>query len=141
MARRRRRHYPPSRIRYEKEHPLVAVRVNKELKEFLDKLRVGEGGEIKSYAEVIKEIITKSYDAYKKWYEDVYMKGHKEGFEDALNMVFDLEPKDAAKYNIVYPLCPNCGKPMRSVIVRKGSKLGEWVLEQIRENGWHHTKC
>ncbi len=43
MVGRRKRRYPPSYVRYNERYPAVGVRVNKELKEFLDKLRMGEG--------------------------------------------------------------------------------------------------
>ena len=45
-------HRPPSRIRYEKEHPTITVRLSKDLKEYLTSISAATG---KSYSALVKE--------------------------------------------------------------------------------------
>ncbi len=57
----RKRHYPPSQIKYQMEHPPVTVHLNKDLKEVLD---VVKGS--RSYAQVISDMIRGSIDMEKQ---------------------------------------------------------------------------
>lgn len=79
-------------------------------------------------------------EAYEKGFDDGFEFGFKEGEEatmtDIARGIFNVE-----KYGFTYPKCPYCKKPLTSVIARKDSKMGMWVLEKIREEGWHHAKC
>ncbi len=51
MAKTRRRHKPPSRIRYENAHPTVTCRVSRVLKDKLDEARVKYG---KSFGDILR---------------------------------------------------------------------------------------
>jgi hypothetical protein len=61
------RHVPPSVIRYDKENPIVSVRLTRSLKESLDKIKEEEG---LSYAELIAKALdfaTEVVDAEKDY--------------------------------------------------------------------------
>ena len=115
----RRRHYPPSQIRYWREHPVVGVRLSRELKEILDRVRGG-----RSYAELIKEVLNRTYEAYKKGYED----GYKRGYDDAWKVEHFTVP------------CPICGKPMLF-----SPRMPNWdEVRGILRNAfrdWRHVEC
>ena len=51
------RHYPPSQIRYQMEHPSVTVHLSKKVKENIDKIKQN-----RSYAQVISEILNGTFD-------------------------------------------------------------------------------
>ncbi|MFG1449598.1 MAG: hypothetical protein AAE983_03025 [Thermoplasmataceae archaeon] len=51
------RHYPPSYVKYQIEHPSVTVHLNKEVKQNLDKVK-----RRRSYAQVISEILEGTFD-------------------------------------------------------------------------------
>lgn len=55
------RHYPPSQIRYQMEHPPVTVHLSKKVKESLDKVKRD-----RSYAQVILEILNGMFDLEKE---------------------------------------------------------------------------
>lgn len=55
------RHYPPSHVRYQLEHPPVTVHLNKKVKENLDAIK-GD----RSYAQVITEILNDTFDLEKE---------------------------------------------------------------------------
>ncbi len=129
----RRRHYPPSQIRYWREHPVVGVRLSRELKELLDRVRGG-----RSYAELIKDVLMRTFDSHEK--------GYWEGFEDGARSVlegdlFNLGEDELSRYGLEYPRCIYCGKPLYGVVVDKNDNMGKWVLEKIAEAGWHHKRC
>lgn len=119
FVKRQRRHYPPSRLRYEKEHPVVAVRLTREVKEVLDRVR-----ESKSYAEVLKEVITKTLDAYKRGYDEGYREGHKKGFRETY---FEVP-------------CSICGRPMVFTARDPNWEEEKRVLYSAFKN-WYHVNC
>ncbi len=55
------RHYPPSQVRYQAEHPPVTVHLNKKVKENLDKVKKN-----KSYAQIITEILNGTFNLEKE---------------------------------------------------------------------------
>jgi len=66
----------PSRIKYEKNNPTVSFRVTKELKDVLEDIKESTG---KSYAEIVKEVLTNAKELWEKALED----GYSIGYEDA----------------------------------------------------------
>ena len=80
--------------------------------------------------------------------EEVYERAFEEGFESGLKMGEEATMADIARgvfnvedYGYAYPKCPYCGKPLTGVIADPKSPLGRWVLDKIREAGWHHKPC
>jgi hypothetical protein len=71
----------------------------------------------------------------------VWNEGFEAGRRNALNSIFSLNPEEASKQGLSYALCPYCDKPIYGVIVDANDNMGKWVLDKIREAGWHHTKC
>jgi hypothetical protein len=71
----------------------------------------------------------------------VWNEGFEAGRRNALNSIFSLSPEEASRHGLSYALCPYCDKPIYGVVVDANDNLGKWVLDKIREAGWHHTKC
>ena len=78
---RKARHYPPSQIRYQIEHPPITVHLNRRVKENIDKVKG-----VRSYAQVISELLEGTFDLEKEIKslpatESVvqYFRGFKEG--------------------------------------------------------------
>ncbi|MEM4976981.1 MAG: hypothetical protein QXT64_06640, partial [Desulfurococcaceae archaeon] len=67
-------YYPPSYYRYQKEHPAISIRLTKELKEMLDKVK----GDM-SYSDVVKKLLTKDL---KEIYERAFDEGYKRAFNE-----------------------------------------------------------
>jgi len=73
--------------------------------------------------------------------EKVWDQGFNAGYGDALDSVFNLDEAEASKHGFGYAACQYCGKPLYGVLVDAKDNLGKWVLDKVREAGWHHTKC
>lgn len=111
-------YYPPSYYRYQREHPTVTVRLTKDLKEMLDKVK----GNM-SYADIVRKILRNDFkEIYEKAYEEGYVEGYNDAFKD---------------YAIWY-YCVVCGKP---IYVRPNSSSHKAIIEYMREHGWGHSEC
>ena len=71
------KHKPPSRIRYEQTHPVIAIRVNAELYHKLKELK--EMGD-KSFADILKEAL----GIQKKSAGRAYSRGHERSHAEGL---------------------------------------------------------
>ena len=72
---------PPSRVRYEQEHPTVSIRLNRALRDKLDEIRELEG---KSHAEIVRETIEtriRADEAFGRAFADGLKGGEAEGYE------------------------------------------------------------
>ena len=88
------KHKPPSRIRYEQTHPVISIRVNKELYQKLKEVK--EMGN-KSFADILKEAL----GIQKRSTRGAYKRGYKAGYADGLkNPKFSLGN------------CSKCGKAL-----------------------------
>jgi ssDNA-binding Zn-finger/Zn-ribbon topoisomerase 1 len=77
----RTRHYPPSQIKYQIEHPPVTVHLNKKLKEILDAVK-GQ----RSYAQVIIDLIGEKFnivEEIKRLPQNEAVISYARGFEEA----------------------------------------------------------
>jgi len=92
----KRRKLPPSRVRYEKSHPVVSIRLRQEDKTKLLEISEKTG---KSPARLVQEAL----DLFKRDIEAVYNEGYKEGWG-----CFE------------YP-CSICGKPVQVDITNNES--------------------
>jgi len=108
------RHVSPSRIRYEKEHPMVSVRLTESMRKTLDAARKDSA---LSYADLIKTGLKAAADdktAYQR------------GWDDA-----------EETYAIEIP-CSVCGKP---IIMTPGSGMHKAAIDLLRAEKWSHGEC
>ena len=102
---------PPSRARYEQEHPTVSVRVSKKLKDVLDTVKEETGN---SYAEIISAGLTGAKELWKKGYE-------------------------VAKRNYeIWYYCAVCGE---KIFVSPNSNDHRAMIRYMWEHGWSHSGC
>lgn len=106
---------PPSRIRYEKSHPVIAIRVDKETAKRLRDLAKESG---KSLAALIKE----NLDLQEGEYCEVWGKGYDEG----------------EKENQIWYYCAVCSERIN---VEPGSDSHKAVIKYMKEHGWGHSAC
>ncbi len=120
-------HKPPSRIRYEKTHPVVSFRVKidyyKRLKSLLkdtdrsigDFFREALGVQETNYAKMERKAELKGFRRGKK-------EGYKKGKED---------------WNIWF-YCNVCGEV---IWIRPSDNAHEHIIKYMKEVGWGHAKC
>ena len=106
---------PPSRIRYEQTHPVIAIRVDKETAERLRALAEESG---KSLATLIKE----NLDLQEGDYTEAWSKGYDEG----------------TKEHQIWYYCDVCGKRMN---VTPSSNDHKALIDYMKEHGWGHQAC
>jgi len=105
---------PPSRIKYDSEHPTVSARVTKELRGKLDELQKKSG---KSLGDILREAL--------KVQKPMTEKAYASGYEDARR-----------KYAVVYQ-CSVCGED----ITITSEKAKRAAVAHMMENGWRHSAC
>ena len=116
------RHKPPSRIRYEQAHPVIAIRVNAELYHKLKELKeIGD----KSFADLLKEAL----GIQKKTVGRAYSRGHERGHAEGL----------AEKQVISLGNCSRCKKPLRWDLSLKEDI--ELLTEAINQAHYIHSDC
>ncbi len=108
---------PPSRIKYEKNHPTVSARLPKEKRERLLEL-------LRSLGITLPQLLLHFIDEYEIRVKPVD-EARQAGYEEAKKT-----------YMVTYP-CAVCGKPL--VITSQQAK--EAVGKYMTEHGWHHTEC
>ena len=109
------KHKPPSRIRYEKSHPVVSFRIKKEWYDELKTFLENRGITIADFFQI----------ALKKQTED---------YENAKTESYDFGVRDGAKFDL--PCC-ECGEPMCFSLDEPEVKK---VLEEAFKN-WRHINC
>lgn len=106
---------PPSRIRYEKSHPVVSARLsmayNKKLKKILKT-------EKKSFAQLLREIIDEAEGEYMKTY--------------------DLGYSDGAEDSQIWYYCSICGQRIH---ITPNSESHKALIEYMQEHRWGHASC
>ena len=112
---------PPSRIRYEKNNPIVSFRIKKNLYEELKTLLKKQGNSIGDF---FKVALNKQQIAYEELGQSEYDKGYEEGYDEG----FD-------KFNVP---CKVCGKPMLFDI-KTEPKAEQTVNEAFAK--WGHINC
>ena len=105
---------PPSKIKYDKSHPTISIRVSQDLKIQLDEIRETSG---KSIGDILREAV----GAQSKSVKNAWNRGHSLA---------------KSKYGVWYK-CSVCGGDM--LIVSKDEKKTAGKL--MRENGWQHKSC
>ncbi|MGQ9582933.1 MAG: hypothetical protein ACUVV6_05390 [Thermoplasmatota archaeon] len=109
----KRRKIPPSRVKYEKSHPVVSIRLRQE-----DKAKLLEMAEktCKSLARLVQEAL----DPMKRDIDAAYDKGYEDGWG-----CFEVP-------------CEICGKNL-SMDIKKNEKLKDALLDAFKY--WGHAKC
>ena len=114
----RKKQVPPSRKRYDQQHPTVSARVPLQIYDQLQLLKSLSG---KSLADVLKEALGRQ----KPTTEVAYIRGLVAGREEASEM-----------YRVEYP-CAICGV----IITVKSSREKEAIASYMVEHGWGHQAC
>ncbi len=107
-------HKTPSRIRYEKANPVIAIRVNHETKERLELLSIRSG---KSLGSLIRE----NLDVQEASIGEAYKNGYKEA---------------KMRYCVTFA-CSVCG----SKIECDTPDAKQVISKRLTAAGWRHTKC
>jgi len=138
-----RRPVPPSRARYEADHPAVTVRLDRATKARLDKLREELGA---SFGDFLKRALGGAAEEL----EAAAVLAHDDGVEEgraewqarlpkwqaALTEARDRVRKlEAAR--VTFP-CVGCGEPIELVA---GSLPAAAAVEHLRAQGWGHGRC
>jgi len=105
---------PPSRVKYEQNHPVVSFRVSKEIYDELNTMREHTGY---SLAEIVKKAIDKQFVDV----EMAYLEGCEAG-EKA--------------FAVTYP-CSVCGK----TIFVNSDEEKKAIARYMNEHGWGHSDC
>ena len=106
---------PPSRIRYEQTHPVIAIRVDMETEARLRALAEDSG---KSLTTLIKENPGLQEDEY----TGAWSKGHDEG----------------TKEHQIWYYCAVCGKRINMTPSGNDHKA---LISYMKEHGWRHHAC
>lgn len=109
------RRKPPSRIKYERSHPVVSARLNQSDHNKLKKMLDSEG---KSFAKFLQETIGKAAVKYDKAYDAGYNRG-KEDWQ-------------------IWYCCTVCGK---RIDVKPKNNSHNAIIQYMKKNGWGHLTC
>ena len=123
----KKRHKPPSRIRYEKTHPVISVRMPKkwidDLDAYLDEQGLSRG-----------DFYRISLGKQKANYRRAYIQGYNKGYNIGLNAEYEKGMQD---WGIQFP-CRICGE---LVYIPPNSDCHKAIIEFLRECGWAHAEC
>ncbi len=113
------RHKPPSRVRYEQEHPVVSARIatdlHKQLKEYLA-----------SRKESLADFIRESLGVQKPLIDKIVREACEKGYNEATK-----------KFKVWY-YCAHCGK---EITMSPNSPSHKAVIGYMKEHGWRHNNC
>ena len=116
---------PPSKLRYDKAHPTVSCRVEKDLYSELEVIRKKEG---KSLADILKiglgRLEEKAAECENARNEGIY-EGYMVGFSEA-----------EKAFKVTYP-CSVCGEMIRVSAVEEK----EAIMQFMVEHNWAHHSC
>jgi len=105
---------PPAKIKYDKSHPIISIRVSQDLKKQLDEIREMSG---KSIGDILREAV------------GVQSKSIKNAWNRSHSLAKSI-------YGVRYK-CSVCGGDM--IIDTADEKKAAAKL--MRESGWKHTSC
>ena len=116
---------PPARARYEKTHPVISLRVDKEL---CDRLKVVKKKEGKSAADIMRVglgIVEVKIRSEQEIWQQAFDEGEESGIERAVAV-------HAVPYN-----CVICGEEI--IVTTDEEKRA--IKRYMREYGWAHAEC
>jgi len=117
------KHIPPSRIRYERSHPVISIRVDSETAERLRDLARKSN---ESLATLIKE----NLDLQEGEYSEAWSSGYGDGCNDGYD-------KGRREHQIWY-FCAICRKRIN---ITPNSNIHEALVGYMKEHGWAHGEC
>ncbi len=117
------KHRPPSRVRYESQHPTVTCRVTKELKDKLDEARDKYG---KSFADILKVGLGVQNATASAAFADGVKAGVEQGKHEALQAV-------------KLDRCARCGKSLAWDLT-DGAQVAR-LEGYLPERGLYHNTC
>jgi len=123
MARRKKK--SPARDRYEKSHPVISFRVDKELYDRLKAVKKVEGRSMTDIMKAGLGLIEVKIRTEKEIWQQGYDEGQVNGYELA-----------ESEYKVTYP-CSICGK---SIEVNTDEEK-KAIATYMREHGWGHADC
>lgn len=115
-------HKPPSRMRYEATHPILSLRLSKDIRDIL-KQRLKDLG--LSASEFIRMSLG-VLDVKLPGLEEIKMRARDDGYSDGVS-----------KSGIWYP-CYICGE---RIAIQPDSDSHRAILKYMKVNGWRHTSC
>ena len=115
----KRKHKPPSRIKYEQSHPVISTRISAQLHEQLKEY-------LASREESLADFIRESLGVQKPLIEEIEATAWNKGYDQA-----------EEDYRIIYP-CSKCGKGIEML---PGSSSHKAIIEYLKEWGWVHKNC
>ena len=121
----RKKNKSPARGRYEKSHPVISFRVDKE---FYDRLKAVKKVEGRSMADILKAGLGLIEVKMRKE-EEIRQQAYDKGEENGIRMAEDL-------YMVTYP-CSKCGK-MKAVTTDEEKKA---IRDFMVQSGWCHVDC
>ncbi len=113
-----RRHYPPSRLRYEQAHPTISLRVSRDLYDRLKALKERSG---KSVAAVLREAVGVQASSA----GNASNRGYRRGWTEA-----------ERRYRVDYR-CSQCG----GTLTITSDEEKQEAASYLREQGWAHDSC
>lgn len=124
-----RKHLPPSRKKYVIENPTVSIRLTKDLKELLDKVK----GDT-SYSQFLKNLVRKEKGrivrSYNEGFKEGRKKGHEVGYKEGYN-----EGKENGE---IWFHCSVCGEP---IIIEQDGEVHKDLIQYLLNEGWGHSGC
>lgn len=105
---------PPSKIKYDKSHPTISIRVSQDLKKQLDEIREMSG---KSIGDILREAV------------GAQSKSIKNAWNHSRSLAKSI-------YGVTYK-CSVCGGNM---LIESNDEKKAAAL-YMREHGWHHGGC
>lgn len=105
---------PPAKLKYDKSHPIVSIRVTPDLKKKLQEIKMMSD---KSPADVLKEAVGLQIHST----SDPYKKGY----------------LTAQIYHCVTYECSVCGKPITIKTLAEKKAAAQYM----KDHGWGHAEC
>jgi len=105
---------PPAKLKYDKSHPTISIRVSQDFKEQLDEIKEMSG---KSVGDILREAV----GIQSKSIKSAWKRGY--GFAKSI-------------YGVPYK-CSVCGGNM----LIESTDAKKAAARYMREHGWHHGDC
>ena len=131
----KRRHVPPSRLKYEASHPTISIRVDRELYDELKALKDTTGLSVAQVLKVgLEKAQTSTGEAHEKGYRMGLQMGQKQGIQKGKIEGFEAAKK---KYAVSY-YCTYCGERHLTIESNEEKKAAAVMMS---EAGWHDLAC